>query len=549
LRGAALIASSLALLGLPSGCGGGGSPGGGGADAGLIKFHGEQMPFAGFDQDTGYQPDGSPVQVRFEVGASGGITVDAQAVAGGSLAAPTLSGKAGSGKAVLDGGFTLKVSLKVDVGPLHYDGPLMGTPDIEIKFSDMKGFDPFSIGQKVSLAADIPDTEVAAIPLQAAAGIPGTLHIHASGTVTSDFSGTCAAVSSSGAQYLGQTSTGGMLVLSATVEIDVPLAGTKTFGPFDLPAIPVGPFDAGLDLGTQPITSVGVAVGGDMAMQGSCSGTSLDGGGGDAPQGQDGAVNPDGTVSGDGISGGDATDGPAGDRPPADPGLIGQACSACPGNPCFGKSGDPGICSYDCTADATVCGTANGCVAGANNMKYCLPGCTPALGSNQCDGAGTACDYTGVCIPACTADSDCNAAGAPATGYCNLDLGDCLTAGSPTAQIGDSCSDSTQCPRNGVCIQQGAAAFCATVACDLGGAFSCPSGAACVPAAQGSTMNAIISLCLKICTSATDCGAGQSCLDPGIGQKVCIPGIPCASDSDCTSMVVGTTCVNGLCQA
>jgi hypothetical protein len=341
LRGAvgALLAWVAFLLGavavpmLVSGCGAtrGGSGGGAGAGAGdgVLVFHGTRSPFDGFSADTGYLPAGSPVQVRFQLAGSGTVTVDAKAVASGDASNPTVNGQPGSGQLALDAGVTLKVSLKVDVGPLHFDGPLMGVPDIEVRFGGMRGFDPFLLHDQVQVTAQVPDTEVAAVPLMAAAGIPGTLHIHAGGTVTTGFGGTCAGLADGAVQYLGSTTTSGMLALSATVDIDVPLAGSMSFGPFMVPAIAVGPLPAPLDLGTERIAGTGAAVQGEAATAGTCAagagpdggvaGGSTDAGGaggaGDGgPAADRGPTGADGGPGGDG--GGMANDGGGADAPP-----------------------------------------------------------------------------------------------------------------------------------------------------------------------------------------------------------------------------------------
>lgn len=542
LRSTARRAALSGLL--VAGCGGGGSDDAATTPPRLVTFHGEQAPFAGFGYDTGLQPMDSLVQVRFMLAAAGGLTLDARAL---STSAEAVAGLKGSGRFALDGRITVQATLKVDLPAYQYEGPIEGAPDLNVVLQGEQTFDPFLVGGGVDLTVAVPETELAAIPLEAATGIPGTLHVKASGTIRSRFAGECAATSAAGVAYLGTTTTGGPLVLSGTVDIEIPLVGTQTYGPFVMPEIQVGPFVLPLDLGVQsPGEAASGGEAGEAAQAGVCGGGVPDGGvggqggggagggglggrpvGGGSDGGSGGGSggspiggDPVGGGSGGAGSGGGGGGGQGGEPPPADPSLVGQACDTCPGNPCF-DTGAAGLCSFECTQDMGACAPDDACVPVADGTAYCFGNCTPALGGNTCAGEGTACDLGGVCLPACRADTDCEAGA-----YCNLDLGLCFSVGSPFARVGDACAQDADCPRNGLCLTNYPGGRCATRGCDLEGGFACPQDALCVGVAEGFVPNVYLSICLPMCSPDDPnraCRAGETCTDVGEGASICVP--------------------------
>ncbi len=545
MRRASLRSIALATLLLPA-CGGGGADEATATPPRLVTFHGQQAPFAGFGYDTGLQPENSVVQVRFVLAASGGLTLDARGLSTGPEA---VAAEKGSGRFALDGRITVQATLKVDLPAYQYEGPIEGAPDLNVVLQGEQVFDPFLVGSGVDLVVAVPETELAAIPLEAATGIPGTLHVKASGTIQSRFAGTCAATSAAGVAYLGTTTTGGPLVLSGTVDIEVPLVGTQTYGPFVMPEVQVGPFVLPLDLGVQApgeaATSAAASQAGEAARVGACGAGEADGGvggtgggpgggagggpvggSGGSPVGGAGAGGePTGGAGGTGGtglggSGGQGGGGQGGEAPPPDASLVGQACDACPGNPCF-DTGAAGLCTFDCAQDMAACATDDACVPVADGNAYCVTTCLPALGDNTCAGEGTACDLAGVCLPACRADADCGD-----DAYCNLDLGLCMSTGSPFGRVGDACTQDTDCPRNGLCLTEYPGGRCATRGCDLGAGFTCPQDSACVGVAEGLNPNLFISLCLPACALDDPnhaCRDGETCTDAGDGTAICIP--------------------------
>jgi hypothetical protein len=168
-----------------------------------------------------------------------------------------------------------------------------------------------------------------------------------------------------------------------------------------------------------------------------------------------------------------------------------------------------------------ACATDDACVPVADGSAYCATTCLPALGANTCAGEGTACDLAGVCLPACRADADCD----PST-YCNLDLGLCMSTGSPFGRVGDTCAQDADCPRNGLCLTEYPGGRCVTRGCDLGGGFTCPQDSLCIPVAEGLNPNLFISLCLPACVLNDPnhaCRDGEICTDAGDGTAVCVP--------------------------
>lgn len=271
---------ALALVAaLASGCGGGA------ASDQTIAFHGQREVFPGLMQDTGYQPSGSPVQLRFTASAMGGDTIDARATAGGSRTAPTLTGNRATGSMALDVHIAMHTTIKIDVSALGhhftYEGPLMMVPDLDFHGAGMAAFDPFLIDGSAPVTADVPEMALPPIDLMLATGIPGTLTLYLSGTVHSAFTGTCAAIDTDGtAQYRGRITTDGTVHVRAEVTLSVP-GFSRTLPsitvPVDIPAT-----TQAVDLGTVPVTTydshAAADAGGSMAMIGRCAESTADAG-------------------------------------------------------------------------------------------------------------------------------------------------------------------------------------------------------------------------------------------------------------------------------
>jgi hypothetical protein len=249
---------------------------------GALAFRGEEAFLQGIDYDTGLVPDGSPAQVRIVATGSGGVVVAANGVANGGALAPV----PGSGSVQISGMIALRVFAKIDASGITFDDmvhetsyavPVTTTP-----------FEPFLVGASpVEARADLPPTELARVPIPSVPG--GTLVLNLTGGfVSAGFQGTCATAVGGEAQYLGSLALAGELELSATIEIEVPIVGTQTFGPFET-AVPIPALDRDLDLGTVAIGSgvrsdstrslCDVVPGADGSVPGSDGGTRRDGGG------------------------------------------------------------------------------------------------------------------------------------------------------------------------------------------------------------------------------------------------------------------------------
>jgi hypothetical protein len=497
-----LLVTTTVMIGPSSGCSGsdGRPPPPPAAGAGEVSFHGEQLPLPGFMKDTGYLPDGSPIQVKLQVGAQGKLSVDAKALAGGSAVSPTLYGEKGSGQFSLDVTFVFQVSLKISgiPGVPDFEGPLMGmgVPDINLKVDGMAAaFDPFLLGGQAHLEANVPETMVAMIPL-AAAGLPppldGSLNISVSGTVKSDFTGVCAAVApSSGgasAQYIGQTATSASLKITPVVTITGPLGLDQSTPPFDIP-LEVPAITADLDLGTRMITgfsATAASAGGSQVTSSTCSGATPGDGG---PAGDGGAGGGDVVGGGDGGSG-QGEDGSAGldlivgaDRPTGfdlGSGDLGSGTASCVGvvnciqgcadqtcaDACL-ASGTPeaqaeamavfqcldAFCSGECATDASQCG---GCLS-ANCSQQ-----DAACGFSTCRGEGQVCSADSDCCggsctngtcgsPASTCDSTCG-------GCC--DSADRCQTGTDAASCGVDGARCAPCGSHRTCMASGSGGAC-----------------------------------------------------------------------------------------
>ncbi len=264
------------------GCGGSDGGGDGGGDAGTgddgsaqsdVSFEGEVEAFPGYANDTGWLPDGSPIQVKLLFSMEGKVTATAQAVVGGSADAPEMKGKADAGTYDLSVKLVFQALVKVDFAAVTYEGPVGEDADISFEIAGNTTFTPFLVDDEAPLQAPIEQQELARIPL--ASSIPavtGDLVIDIAGTIDSTFSGTCAAVSAAEAEYHANTSTGANLILRPSVEIEIPLVLDETLEAFDIP-VQIPAIDAAMDLGTKAVTPQGgpVDAEGSAAIVGACA--------------------------------------------------------------------------------------------------------------------------------------------------------------------------------------------------------------------------------------------------------------------------------------
>ena len=129
--------------------------------------------------------------------------------------------------------------------------------------------------------------------------MPGTTLIIdvTGGTITTVFSGVCAEASGGAGQYVGRTTTTGVVELDGTIEIEIPIVGTETFGPFSF-SVPIPELTSALDLGVRSLQTAeaidgpgpcddGVAATGDGADDGTPAPDSMDDGSTPATDGAD----------------------------------------------------------------------------------------------------------------------------------------------------------------------------------------------------------------------------------------------------------------------
>jgi hypothetical protein len=417
----------LVLAVLPAiACGGGGSSSdnnNGNSEPTDVSFSGEQAAIPDYSYDTGWLPDGSPIQVKLLFNTAGKLTAVADAVVGGSSDAPIISGKAGTGLFKMSVLFQFQVLLKADVSVVQYEGPVDENADIVFEFGGEAAFDPFLLDAEAIIVADVPETQLASIPL--AASIPGVdinVIVHIAGTVTSKFSGACAAVNDSEAHYTGTTFTVGNLILKPSVSISA-LMYEETLDAFDIP-VEVPETALTMDLGTVAVTPGGGAVdgGGSLGTVGSCDGTVIPPS--DVTTGEEITEPSDVTEPEDTIS-------PEDTVTPSDvtPGSCADTCPGC----CDGETCLPGADDAVCGADGATCSAcADGsqCVGGeCQTGPYdCATQCPGCCFNNQCASGNDdkACGSAGIDCFSCGAAEVCYSGGCEAKPYdCESECGGC----------------------------------------------------------------------------------------------------------------------------
>jgi hypothetical protein len=215
---------------------------GGGGD-GTMSFDAEAPLLPGFEKDTGFLPADQPVQVRLVARAGGAVKAHAEATGGDGALEPV----AGSGVLDVAASFAFEVHANIDVSGIKYNG-LVQSIDYTVPAATT-AFDPFLLdGGEAMVASELPAEELASLPLASVPG--GTLVLSIQGgTLTTRFTGVCASAADGMAQYTGRVITAGRVELGAMVRFEVPLVGTKEFGPIVIP-VDIPELDAAMDLGT-----------------------------------------------------------------------------------------------------------------------------------------------------------------------------------------------------------------------------------------------------------------------------------------------------------
>ncbi|HVU03984.1 MAG TPA: hypothetical protein VHE30_19630 [Polyangiaceae bacterium] len=222
-------------------------------------------------------------------------------------------------------------------------------------------------------------------------------------------------------------------------------------------------------------------------------------------------------------------------------GLLGAECltdDECrPGMICLGSTTTKlggegpgnGLCSADCTKDASTCtklDPKSTCVlsdpADKGSASYCFPNCAlgnPGADDDKCRSRGdlacteqTAGSGKGYCRPACQNDGEC------APRHCNLSTGLCADLAPTGSPIGAACTPSVSC--TGGCLEHNASYSECSGACTLG-AVGCgenrddgpPYDTYCLIEPRGSGLGDL-GYCAKLCDCDSDCGRTDSICSP-----------------------------------
>ena len=369
-----IFLASVVALAACSGDDGGDGGTAGDAFSEPLQFESTQAFLPGLDVDTGWLPEGSPAAVRATVTSSGELTVQAQATTDGTTLTPVPA----SGSLTFGGGLSMEVSARIDAAGVQYEGVVESFEYAIDTVSET--FEPFAIGEPVSVTTMLPAQELGEVPIPS---VPGaTLRMEVTGgEVTNAFSGTCAEAADGFGQYAGETTVSGTVACAATIVIEVPLVGGEEFGPFAFD-VPIPQVVTPVDLGTRSLTTgeeamamgpCDVSAGGtdptaatSGAMDSSGDGTDPDTGGpgpGTDDTGSPGTTD-DGSTTGSG----------AGD--PNYPPIVDGACP--PGTLGGTVSGDDGVC-------LPPCGAGGECPSGATGSAVGVCAVNPASSGLACE--------------------------------------------------------------------------------------------------------------------------------------------------------------------
>lgn len=332
-----------------------------------LAFSGSRALFPGLSLSSDYLPRKQPIQVKLTLGSAGKVTVTAR----GRATSSTLAGTVGSGELAASGSFTAAVALRLNLSGAKYDGAVGSSDTFKLAFSARAPFDPFLLSGTTTLTVPIAETPIGTVSLATALGLPGVsgeLKLLASGSLTVQFAGVCAASSGGVAQATGRLTVGGKLTVKPVVKVDAPGGVSRTMGPFEIPLSLPGQTVL-IDLGARYLA------GGDATpASGPCSGALPDGGPADGPLLEGGAVEA-GFFTEAGLP---KTDGPLG------------KCNPAAGQP------QGGMCKL-----ASDCACPNTCVLLFNKaMGSCWTQCDPAK-TEKTTGQNPACSSSSSAPEAC----------------------------------------------------------------------------------------------------------------------------------------------------
>jgi hypothetical protein len=194
-----------------------------------------------------------------------------------------------------------------------------------------------------------------------------------------------------------------------------------------------------------------------------------------------------------------------------------------------GEGPGNGLCTVDCTGDATACAKVDPksvCQPTDPNLPsgpaYCYATCTlgnPAAVDDKCDGRGDlACTEKvansgeGYCRPACQNDGECTPR------HCNLSTGLCNDLAVQGSGIGADCTPQSNC--TGGCLTHNATFSECSGACTLG-AVGCgesrdvgpPYDAYCLIEPRGAGLGDL-GYCAKLCDCDDQCGRPDAVCTP-----------------------------------
>lgn len=353
-----------------------------------LEFRAEHDLLGSFEQDSGFVPEGAPAAIRVVATANAGLTATAQATASGETLAPV----EGSGTLAMEAGFSLEISARLDAAGVEYEG-VVETFEYGIDPA-MTTFEPFALGESVVLSSPLPPGELARVPIPSVPGATLVVDI-ASGELETTYSGVCATAMDGLAQYTAQAVIAGTLGLEGTIEVEIPIVGTETFGPFAVD-VPIPATTTALDLGTFSIAD-------GMPAEGSpCAGATGD-------------TDADPTNGTSGPTGSDPTGSdPTGSDPTGDASTSGDPTGeASSGSATGDPSGDDTTTTGrpECI-EAAECAEDEACVEGTCTLvpEACWDGtdCGTCLDTDSCVWCeqlpGNAC---GDLTDACFSDVDC----------------------------------------------------------------------------------------------------------------------------------------------
>ena len=228
-----------------------------------VAFPYDGKLFTGQTFDTGWQPSGSSVQVRFYVTLKAQVTSSAKGTARLLRDADTglmldYRGSAGGGKLAMDIGFEMSCKLKISYSPISWEGAIPFAPQYDFRFASSGTFTPFLLegakGRPVHIEDTAQQKQLFSVPVPGL-GIPyvgdGAVALKAGGKLGIDLVGKQIATTPDGgsaivithenqsakwsgggqgdqsgqAVYQGQATYSGTIVLSPSAVIETKLLG------------------------------------------------------------------------------------------------------------------------------------------------------------------------------------------------------------------------------------------------------------------------------------------------------------------------------------